>query len=66
MSMHEMERFNFVKARDGEEAAVRFLRENVIATYRKCVLDPRKYTLYRRAMIESYCEAKRILRGISG
>lgn len=60
--MGERDRYEFLVARDGKDAAIRFLRENVIATYRKCVLDPFRYSLKRRELIAAYAEAKRILR----
>lgn len=55
------ERFEFLCRRDGVESAIAFIRQNVIATYRRVVLIGKTHTLYRRRLIESYCAAKRIL-----
>lgn len=62
MVSRERERFDFVANRDGREVALRFMQDNVIAPYRRAVLDPHRYTMYRRQLIESYCEAKHVLR----
>ena len=59
--MTEQARFDFILARDGREAALRFLRENVVKQYRRAVLGP-THGMYRRGLIESYVEAKRIIR----
>lgn len=60
----EAARFAFLVHRDGVAAATTFLRENVIAAYRKVVTQGKTHTMYRRQMIESYVEAKRIVASV--
>lgn len=55
-------RYRFLRRRDGKAAALKFLRENVIAPYRKAWRDPVRYGMYKRALAVGYATAKRIIR----
>ena len=56
----QQERFDFYVQRDGLPAA-RAKMADIVRTYRKAVLDPTQYTMYRQKLICGYVCAKRLM-----
>lgn len=63
---NEQDRIDFLVRRDGEAAAIEWVRRTS-ASYRRAVLDEHHFAsgpMYRREFIQSYCVFKRWLAAV--